>query len=63
VLEARHEYGGSYGGRYCFVKTWPGMSASKLERSIIRAFIYEHHAAPVANGGQSWGWVKKDFAR
>jgi len=59
VIEARHEYGGVYGGRYCYIQTWPGISPEKLEKKVIRAFIQRYHAAPVANGGQVWGWVEK----
>jgi hypothetical protein len=58
IYEARHEYGGVYGGRYCFILTWPGMTSTRLERMLIRAFIKEFHAPPVANGAGAWGWLK-----
>lgn len=63
LYEARHEYGGVYGGRYCFIPTWPGMSQQKLEKKVIREFILQYHAPPVANGAGVWGWVKKPSLR
>jgi len=59
VIEARHEYGGVYGGRYCYIQTWPGISPEKLEKKVIRAFMQRYYAPPVANGAQVWGWVEK----
>jgi hypothetical protein len=58
LYEARHEYGGEFGGRYCYVQTWKGVSPKKLEKLIIRAFMKSYHAPPVANGAGVWGWVK-----
>jgi hypothetical protein len=51
IYEARHEYGGVFGSRYCFMEAWPRITAKALERKVIRAFIKYFHAPPVANGG------------
>lgn len=63
VIEARHEYGGVYGGRYCYIQTWPGISPENLEKKVIGAFMQRYHAPPVANGAESWGWPKKVHLR
>lgn len=63
VIEARHEYGEAYGGRYCYIQTWPGLPPDKLEKKVIRAFMQRYHAPPVANGAQVWGWVEKIHSR
>ncbi|HTV61970.1 MAG TPA: hypothetical protein VMH30_05310, partial [Verrucomicrobiae bacterium] len=59
LYEARHEYGGTFGGRYCFIQSRGGISPKKLEKKVIRAFMQRYHAPPVANGAGVWGWVKK----
>ena len=59
VIEPRHEYGAVFGGRYCYIQTWPGLSSKNLEKKVIRAFMQRYHAPPVANAGQVWGWVEK----
>lgn len=59
LYEARHEYGGVFGGRYCFIQARNGMSPKKLEKTVIRAFMKHYHSPPVANGAGIWGWVKK----
>jgi hypothetical protein len=59
LYEARHEYGGVFGGRYCYIQTWKGKTSKQLEKQIIRAFLKRYHAPPVANGAGVWGWVKK----
>jgi hypothetical protein len=59
LYEARHEYGGVFGGRYCYIQTWKGKTSKQLEKQIIRAFLRRYHAPPVANGAGTWGWVKK----
>jgi hypothetical protein len=58
LYEARHEYGGAFGGRYCYIQTWKGKTPKQLEKQIIRAFMKCYHAPPVANGAGAWGWVK-----
>ena|SRR5271154_1864768 len=59
LYEARHEYGGTFGGRYCYIQTWQRISPEKLEKKVIRAFMEQYHAPPIANGAGIWGWVKK----
>jgi hypothetical protein len=59
LYEARHEYGGAFGGKYCFMPTEDKISPKALEKEIIQAFIRRYHAPPVANGAGVWGWVKK----
>jgi hypothetical protein len=59
IYEARHEYGGVYGGRYCFIETWPNITPKSLEKMVIRAFIKRFYAPPVANGAGAWGWVSR----
>lgn len=56
VIEPRHEYGSVFGGRYCYIQTWQGISPKSLEKKVIRAFIQRYHAPPVTNGGQTWGY-------
>jgi hypothetical protein len=60
IYEARHEYGKVFGGRYCYLQTWQGMTAKKLERLVVREFMKHYYAPPVTNGAQVWGWVKKE---
>jgi hypothetical protein len=63
LYEARHEYGGAFGGKYCFIQTWSGISQKDLEKKVIRAFMQRYHAPPIANGAGIWGWVKKVYLR
>jgi hypothetical protein len=63
LYEARHEYGGAHGGRYCFIQAWHGISPEELEKLVIRAFMQCYHAPPVANGAGVWGWIRKIFLK
>jgi hypothetical protein len=63
LYEARHEYGGAFGGKYCFIQTWSGISQKDLEKKVIRAFMQRYDAPPIANGAGIWGWVKKVHLR
>jgi hypothetical protein len=56
--EARHEYGGVFGGRYCYIQTWKRISPEKLEKIVIGAFVQSYHTIPVANRA-GVGWIKK----
>src|SRR5277367_2580972 len=44
LYEARHEYGGAYGGRYCFIRKWHSISPKDLEKLVVRAFMEQFHA-------------------
>jgi hypothetical protein len=63
LLEPRHEYGGVYGGRYCFIPTWHGLSARSLEETVLARFARHYHTFPVANGAGAWRRIEKEFAR
>jgi hypothetical protein len=61
LLEMRHEYGGIYGGRYSFIRTWPGVSRKDLEDMLLAAFATKYHAFPVANSAGAWKRLKNEF--
>lgn len=61
LSEPRHEYGGVYGGRYCFIKTWRGRSARSLEDIVLARFACKYHAFPVANSAGAWKRIEREF--
>ena len=63
LLEPRHEYGGVYGGRYCFIRTWKGLSARSLEETVLALFACQHYAFPVANSAGAWRRIEREFSR
>jgi hypothetical protein len=49
----------TYGGRYCFVRTWQGMTPKGLEEEVMARFPKKYHCFPIANGAGSWWRIKK----
>jgi hypothetical protein len=61
LYEARHEYGGKFGGRYCYIKTWPGMSPKGLEEIVLARFAKQFRTFPVANSAAAWNRIEREF--
>lgn len=61
LYEARHEYGGQFGGRYCYIKTWQGQSPKSLEDIVLARFAKRFNTFPVGNGAAAWNRVEKEF--
>ena len=59
LLEPRHEYGGRYGGRYCFIRTRRGLTPKELEDEVLACFARRYRAFPVANGAGAWNRIEK----
>lgn len=57
VYEPRYEYGGKFGGRYCFARTWQGLSPKALEDMIMARFAIKYGTFPVANGTSAWNRI------
>ena len=57
VWKPRYEYGAKLGGRYCFIRTWRGMSPKGLEDRVLERFAKRYHAFPVANSAGAWRWI------
>jgi hypothetical protein len=60
LIEPRHEYGGAFGGRYCFIRTWQGVRRKALEDVVLARFALRYRAFPVANGA---GGVEASLGR
>jgi len=58
----RYEYAGVFGARYCFIRTWQGMTPRSLEDLVLARFAKRYRAFPVANGAGAWNRVDKEFA-
>ena len=52
--EAKYEYGGKLGGRYCIVRTWQGLSPKALEDMLMARFAVQYGTFPVANNTSAW---------
>lgn len=63
LYEPRHEYGRIYGARYCFIRTWQGVSGKNLEDIVLARFAKRYHSFPVANGAGAWKRIEKEFDR
>ena len=63
LYEPRHEYGGVFGGRYCFIKTWSGMTPKNLEDEVLALFAKKHRSFPVANSAGAWNRIEKVFRK
>jgi len=63
LYEARHEYGGKFGGRYCYIKTWSGQSPKGLEDIVLARFAKRYRTFPVANSAAAWNRIKKEFKK
>jgi hypothetical protein len=61
LYEARHEYGGEFGGRYCYIKIWRGQTAKGLEDIVLARFAKRYNTFPVANSAAAWNRIKKEF--
>jgi len=61
LYEARHEYGGAFGGRYCYIKTWRGQSSKGLEDIVLALFAKRFKTFPVANSAAAWNRIEKEF--
>lgn len=55
----RYEFAAAYGGRYCFMRTWQGMTPKGLEEEVMARFAKKYRCFPIANGAGSWWRVKK----
>ena len=54
ISEPRHEYGGVFGGRYCYIETRRGQTAKSLEDFVLAEFAKCFHSFPVANSAGAW---------
>jgi hypothetical protein len=63
LYEARHEYGGKFGGRYFFIRTWRGLSAKRLEDIVLARFAKWYHTFPVGNGAAAWNRIESEFKK
>lgn len=61
LYEARYEYGGKFGGRYCYIKTWSGMSPKGLEDIVLARFAKRFRTFPVANSAAAWNRIEREF--
>ena len=61
LCEPRHEYGGKYGGRYCYIRTWQGCTSKALEDIVLARFAKRYHSFPVANSAGAWNRIQKEF--
>src|SRR5271170_2472567 len=59
LVEPRHEYGGAFGQRYCFIKTWRGLKSRSLEDIVLAEFAKFYRAFPVANGAGAWKRIEQ----
>jgi GIY-YIG catalytic domain len=59
VYLSRYEYAAKYGSKYCFIKTWQGLSPRALEGDIMGRFTIQYLSPPVANGAGSWNRITK----
>ena len=59
LYEPRHEYGAVFGGRYCFIRTWQGVSTKNLEDKVLAQFAKYYHSFPVANSAGAWNQIEK----
>lgn len=55
----RYEYGATFGGRYCYVQTWQGMTPRALEEMLMAFFVRRYCSFPVANSAGAWNRVAK----
>jgi hypothetical protein len=58
----RYEYAGVFGGRYCFIRTWQGVTPKSLENLVLARFAKRYHTFPVANSAGAWDRVDEEFA-
>jgi hypothetical protein len=59
----RHEYGAVFGGGYCFIKTWSGMTPKNLEDEVLALFAKKYRSFPVANSAGAWNRIEKVFEK
>lgn len=59
----RYEFAAVYGGRYCFVRTWQGLSPKALEEILLARFAKKHRCFPIANGSGSWNRIAQEMER
>ena len=52
-----YEYGGVHGGRYCYMRTWRGVTPKALEDIVLARFAKRYRAFPVANNAGAWNRV------
>ena len=55
----RYEYSAEFGGRYCYIRTWQGLTAKALEDILLARFAKKYRSFPVANGAGAWSRVSK----
>ena len=53
----RYEFTAAYGGRYCYIRTWQGLTPKALEEIIIARFSRKYRSFPIANGSGSWNRI------
>lgn len=45
----RYEFAAKHGGRYCYIKTWRGLSPKSLEDLVLARFAKRYLSFPIAN--------------
>ena len=58
----RYEYAGTHGARYCYIRTWQGITPKALEDIVLARFQVRYHSRPVANSAGAWNRTDKEFA-
>lgn len=56
----RYEFAAIYGGRYCYLRTWQGLTPKALEEIILARFANKYRSFPIANGSGSWNRIVKE---
>lgn len=54
----RYEFAAVYAGRYCFIRTWQGLTPKGLEEEVLASFAKKYRCFPIANGSGSWNRVE-----
>jgi len=57
----RYEYAAQHGGRYCYIRTWQGLSPKVLEDIVLARFAKRFRAFPIANGAGAWNRVDSEM--
>lgn len=50
----RYEFAAIHGGRYCYIRTWQGLSPKSLEDTVLARFAKRFRSFPIANGAGAW---------
>ena len=55
----RYEFAAIFAGRYCYIRTWQGLTSKALEEEVMAKFAKKYHSFPIANGAGSWNRIAK----